>query len=378
MIDIDYLVISDIHLGHKKTKTDEILNHLNIFFNNFNNKSQFTDLDIIFIAGDLFDRLLDFNTKDIHEATIWLSRLMDFCGRHDIKLRILEGTPSHDWKQSKILNTLKDVNDRDVDACYIDTLYIEHMSDLNINILYVPDEWTANNDLTFEQVKQLLKEKGLIEVDIAIMHGCFNYQVKGIAAKIDCHDENKYLNIVKYFINIGHFHSYSHFERIIAQGSFDRLSHGEEEPKGGVLVHIGSEPSFTFIENKEAKIYKTIKVRYKELDRSLPSLYKQLNTLPNDSYVRIRSDKNNPIYTALDEVKLKYPMLNFSKVTEESIKEKRQLTIDYLNDEVYTPISITSDNIINLLIEEITNNSDITDSQINKLEYILKETHAEV
>ena len=75
------------------------------------------------------------------------------------------------------------------------------------------------------------------EVDIAIMHGQFHYQFPRI--KLDSsHDEQEYLNMVKHYIHIGHIHTHSSYDRIIAQGSFDRIAHGEEENKGCVVAKI--------------------------------------------------------------------------------------------------------------------------------------------
>ena len=43
------------------------------------------------------------------------------------------------------------------------------------------------------------------------------------------------------------------FERILAQGSFDRLAHNEEEDKGGIVVTIdkvNGNHSYRFIKNE--------------------------------------------------------------------------------------------------------------------------------
>ena len=142
MTDISYLVISDIHLGHKRNQTTDILHNLDNFFDFYSDTCSYKDLDIIFIAGDMFDSLLDFSGTEIHEIIVWLDKLMRFCGKHKIKLRVLEGTPSHDWKQSKIVDTMHNMMYffTSADIKYIDTLYIEHIKDLELYILYVPDE----------------------------------------------------------------------------------------------------------------------------------------------------------------------------------------------------------------------------------------------
>lgn len=178
--DIKYLVISDIHLGNERNTTKEIIANLDTYFDNYNPTSQFADLDILFIAGDLYDKLLDFSSDDIHEITLWLSRVVKFCSRNSIKLRILEGTPSHDWQQSRIIETLDSLLTVKTDIRYISTIHIEYLKDLGIHILYVPDEATSSAELTFTIVKKLMAELKIEQVDIAIMHGMFDYQATWI------------------------------------------------------------------------------------------------------------------------------------------------------------------------------------------------------
>lgn len=175
MTDIKYLCVSDIHFGNRRNTTREIVDNLDIYFDQYRKTSQFIDLDIIFIAGDMFDTLLDCASEDIHIVCVWLSRLMRFCETHMISLRILEGTPSHDWKQSQIAETVAKARLSCVDLKYIDTLQIEHHEHTGLTILYVPDEWTADTDTTFKQVQTVLKDNNLEQVDIAIMHGMFRH-----------------------------------------------------------------------------------------------------------------------------------------------------------------------------------------------------------
>lgn len=374
--DISYLCLSDIHLGNTRNKTTEILNNLNTFFDDFKSNSQFTELDIIFLAGDLFDTLLDFNSSDIHEITLWLNRLIVFCNRFKIKLRILEGTPSHDWKQSKIINTIKDISSDTYDVKYIDGVHIEHLKDLELHILYIQDELTDSALNTYKQVRELLEQQQLEKVDIAIMHGMFNYQVKGAINNVQKHNEEDYLSIVNYFINIGHVHTFSTYERIIANGSFDRLSHGEEEPKGAVVCRIiNNEISYSFIENKKAKIFKTIDINTKDLDKALNKLDKSIRDLPNNSFVRIKASKTHPIYNSMNEFKIRYPFFTFSKLSKEDEKEDYDLINNSIDINIeYKPISITSNNVISLLTDRIKSKYDLTINEQILLNHILQET----
>lgn len=376
--DLSYLVISDIHLGHRKVKTVEICKNLDSYFENFKLDTVFSKLDVIFIAGDLFDGLLDFASEDIHVATIFLSRLIKFCSYNNIKLRVLEGTPSHDWRQSKIVQTLVELLKKPIDFKYVDTLHIELMDDLGISILYVPDEWTPNANLTFTQVQDLLKLHRLSEVDVAIMHGMFQHQMRNVHNHPQTHDASKYLNIVKYFIHVGHVHSFSFEDRIIAEGSFDRLAHGEEEAKGGVLAQISKEGDtrFDFIENKLAKTFKTIVFRDKDLEKSQDKLLKELRKLKPDSYVRIKASTDHPLYAGLEAVKRKYPEFNFSRISLDKEEKSTQLLNTIQTEADYVPIMITKDNIKTLLLDAIRSQYSLTQNEYSILDSILENTNA--
>jgi DNA repair exonuclease SbcCD nuclease subunit len=51
----NYLVMSDIHLGARSTPAEEIMAHITGFFDSFSDKSPLAALDVLFLAGDLWD-----------------------------------------------------------------------------------------------------------------------------------------------------------------------------------------------------------------------------------------------------------------------------------------------------------------------------------
>lgn len=80
----------------------------------------------------------------------WLFQLVKFCSVNNIKLRLLEGTPSHDNRQGKIMpKLLKDWN-LNIDFKYIQDIEIEYDLVNNIHILYVPDR---NDKIATERLK---------------------------------------------------------------------------------------------------------------------------------------------------------------------------------------------------------------------------------
>lgn len=346
MKDIKYLVLSDIHLGHRNNKTLDIVNNL-IYYFKVNNKL-FKTLDIIFLAGDVFDRLLSTNSEEYLLAVEWLSSLISYCKLNNIKLRLLEGTPSHDWKQSKVVTTILQRLDINIDFKYIESVSIEKMSDLGINILYIPDEANHKATDTLDEVSELLVKNNLSQVDIAIMHGQFNYQLPIL---LECsHDENSYLDIVKYYISIGHVHTASVFKRILAEGSFDRLTHGEEEDKGGMVITIGDDPSFEFIVNKKAKIFKTLDV--KNHNEPLKYIINMLKGIPSGGFIRILAERDSDMKVILKEIQDRYKNYSFKiEYNDENDVALESMNID--NSVNIETFEITKDNIAGLLFKEL-------------------------
>lgn len=345
---LKYLVISDIHLGHNLNKTPNIVYNLREFFITYS--KELKKLDILFIAGDIFDGLLKPSSQDFILATEWLSELVNYCMANNIILRILEGTPSHDWKQATVINTILKKLGIKLDFKYIDTLSIEYMSKYKLNILYIPDEYKHNSIDTYNDVKELLKKHNLDKVDIIIMHGAFRYQLPMV--KLDStHIEENYLDICKYYIHVGHIHTFSVFDRIIANGSFDRLIHGEEEDKGTILVNIDSAlgNSYKFLVNDRSLIFKTINI-----DTSIEDIFKVLDKellkLPNNSHVRIVSNNVDMLTKSLKAIQTRYGNLIIKLDRPKELKKKMSIK------EIIVPVeilAITKDNIEDLIYKEL-------------------------
>src|SRR5690606_28572868 len=118
--------------------------------------------------------------------------------------------------------------------------------------------------------------------------------------------------VVKRLISIGHVHDKSRYDRIIAQGSFDRLGHGYESPKGHYVIEsIGDTDTATFVENKDAKIYMTIDCRGLTLEEAMAKI-DTYSHYPVDSYMRIRADSGDAILSALSTIKQKYVGFNWT------------------------------------------------------------------
>jgi DNA repair exonuclease SbcCD nuclease subunit len=342
-------VVSDIHGGHPRNPTARIFNNLDQELNNYR---VLETLDLLVIAGDLFDRILSFASEEGRHIDQWIYSLLRRCAKTKTKLRVLEGTPSHDRRQSirfdDNYNKLKKIKHALPDFKYVDTLEIEYIPDFGINVLYLPDEYGASHEDALHQVKALLAEKKLSTVDFAFMHGMFEHQVPP-GVNIPTHRSAEYLELVDYLIFIGHVHTPSSYSRIVAQGSFDRLAHGEEEAKGYVraLVQPDGEYEAVFVENRNAMKFVTVAVEDCDLTEALLRIADHLIHIPDGSFVRVSASKAHPIQQGLYVLSAKWPTYQWSL----HVTDKREKIADVLAQPLpsYAPVQIDRSNLLEVV-----------------------------
>lgn len=343
--------ISDIHLGHNRNVAEDIIRNLDIAFPD---NAETAKLDLLFIVGDVFDTLLFLSRDDVALIKIWIARLLRRAKKYNITIIVIEGTPSHDRKQSMLFPLINEISEIGADVRHITELSIVHVDRFGLDILCVPDEWTDSPEKTFDQVIDLLQHKGLSKVDFALMHGSFDYQLHP-AAKAPRHSEQQYLSIVKEYIFIGHIHQHSTYKRIIAQGSFDRLAHGEEEPKGHVRLSYDAEGHrrIKFVENKGAKIFKTINCTGLDIPAILEKVNAVLVNLTPDAFVRIEAEKENPIFATFEVLVRHFPLVTWSKLPRDDEDEAEAVNIVTDEEDLFIPITITKDNILSLMMSRV-------------------------
>lgn len=360
--------LSDLHMLHRRTPTTKILSNLDT---SIMEDPEMAELDILFIAGDVFDDLATLANESIWEVKIWIARFLKWAKKNNIILRILEGTPSHDWKQSHLFLVINEIAEIGADIKHVKELSIEYIELIGITVLYVPDEW-GPPDTTKSQVKDLLKAKGLEQVDIAVMHGQFPHQLPSHVTA-PTHDPEFYLSITRFLTFIGHVHLRSKYDRILAQGSHDRVAHGEEDPKGFFKFEIdldSGEYFVTFVENKGAQRYVTISCVGMDLDDTLKQINERVAELPELSFVRVEADADNPVFANMDVLIRKWPMQTWSKLPR---KEEKEVAEDLENEELlYTPLLITRDNVSGLFTPRLVK-AGLQGEQLDIAAAILKE-----
>lgn len=360
--------ISDIHLGHRRNSTRDIVDNL---YKAFPDNAETGDLDMIFLVGDVFDDLLSLNNEAVTDIDLWIGDFLTMAKKWDISVRVLEGTPSHDWKQSQRFSVINEVAEIGADLKYVKDLSIEYIERYGISVLYVPDEWENSTDKTYSQVKQLLRAKGLEQVDFAFMHGQFEFQLPP-QVHAQKHDSQSYLDIVKHLVFIGHVHVSSSYERIFAQGSFDRLSHGEEGPKGHLRASVYENGDYyvDFIENLGAKKFITVNCLDIDLSEAFKRIEKRIAKLPAGSYVRIEVNNDAEILGNFDVLAQKYPSFIWNKLVR-GVEEGVASIVE--EETAYIPITITRDNITGMIMERLTNTGNLHSQLLNLASTILEE-----
>lgn len=322
---VRYLVISDVHLGNARNPAWRIILNMREYFCHFEEEAfvaKFGRLDILFIDGDFFDKSLFFSSDDIVAITSFVVDLFAFAERIQMRVRYIEGTPSHDRNQFRNFVPVAR-NFANLDFRYVEEMGVEYFSDLGITCLYVPDEHAGGGEKSQALIDQLLKDLKIDKVSIAMVHSWYKYQVPEVSSSTK-YDEQFFLDRVIYYISNGHIHIPSTFERIVNQGSFDRVAHGEEHPKGAVLFDIKPDVQYFFpIENKNALPFRTLHFKNKDLDGALEQIDKVAPELPEYSWIRLKAKEMHPILGSLDLLNQKYPHVRFEKITEE--EESRSL-----------------------------------------------------
>lgn len=324
---------SDVHLLHRLVPTAHIIQSLNMITPD---DESMRDVDIIFIPGDVFDRSVPLHNPEIPLVIEWITYLFYICDKYDIMLRVLEGTPGHDWKQSQLFVDIHTSMGSKVDFRYIQVLEIEHIPRFDINVLYIPDEWRARCCDTWNDVLVCMQRHNLKQVDVVAMHGAFPHQLPQLwDGAIEMHNPDNFLNITKYIILIGHIHKYSRYKKIISHGSVDRLAQGEEGPKGWVVVTIYTDDTWDhkFVENKNAYFFKAADLSGLDMDECDAKVNQLLDELGRrHGYICIQAELTDIATALFGKWKTQSPHVTWQFKPKTAVKEGQ--LIDPLKDKL--------------------------------------------
>ena len=295
---INIAVISDIHFGKKDDKRlyeelqSEFIPHIN------------EKLDLLVIAGDLFDRVVKLNEMTSIYVFKFIDQLVKLSKIYDFKIRIVKGTKTHDFNQLQNFKGYEDDGDRFGIA---EEICEEEIFE-GVNVLYVPEEYIENPE---EYYKEYFNKK----YDLIFFHGTMDFAGFSSHIKEDKSlkqapnfKSNEIVKLVRGVAIGGHIHiKQSYDNKIYYTGSFSRFNFGEPESKG--FYYISFDPKsknikLEFIKNTKAPEYVTIKL--KDLEGTLEEKLKDIELLKED-YENIRievtEDEKNSNETVVEAIK---------------------------------------------------------------------------
>lgn len=334
----------DIHTFHHHVPSEEILRKLDKVLTD----KALEETDVVLIPGDFFDRLVYLPNEDVWVVKGWVRKFLKRCKHFNVKVKLLEGTPSHDRKQG-VMFTFEN-KDIQADLYYAQDIELEYDNDLALWILYIPDQM-GTPEHVYDRVMKLYQEKNIEQADICLLHGQFDYQFPSWM-KISCHDAKVWNRLVKYFTVAGHIHTRSQYGNIYVAGSFDRLKHGEEEPKGYLDITLSTETlDVKFIENQEAHLFKTVSVEGKAFEEATETIQQFVEGLPSGTFVRVTCLPTDAIRESIQTLRKAYPLIKWT-ILEKEREEQEQQSYELVTDE-FSAIEITKENFLFFVEQEL-------------------------
>ena len=298
----NYVVISDVHLFHRRTPTQHIVDALWLWI--AEHEAKIKKCKFFVIAGDIFDRFIPSHYPDISIANRFFYKFGAWLASNTISLIVLEGTDTHDRKQfASIMPVLAGTK---VDVRYYDTVCVDVLD--GMSVLFIPDNWNRDVNVTVADAKLALTNKGLRRADIAVMHGSFEYQLPML--KHGNFPQAELEDLVEHCIHIGHVHKPSHSNKVHAQGSFDRLAHGEEHSKGGDAFINNKKYRLV---NKYAYPYITLPITATDPLKFKEQIKHTVEAMNCIGWLRIYADRTHPVFEHFGEIMSMFPGVRFER-----------------------------------------------------------------
>jgi hypothetical protein len=282
------LSTSDWHLGNSRVPAHLICNRLrDVVF------PKLADTDLLNIGGDVWDTLMSMG-QDVNVIVGFLLDLLHHCHHHNVVVRVLLGTFTHDRDQSSVFELYHQKYQFTNDLRYIDKVYLEYISALDVRILYLPDDLPYESaEACLEVVKEMMTARNWDWVDYVFGHGYFEHMLPPNIPrkpKVTFHI-SQFKPFVRRYVLMGHIHLSDASDMVLYNNSFDRIAHGEEGSKGCLYItDLGTTAKIQVLENPLATKFITIDLsRYGHIEtigqRYLELVKEKFSDTPG--YVRV-------------------------------------------------------------------------------------------
>lgn len=306
-------VIADIHWDALEPKKQY---HELQFFNAF--LERIDALDLLVIAGDVFDTKILLNSKTSLKALRWMSEVVDICKRRNCKIRIIKGTNSHDNNQ---LDAFNGYDGSDFFHIFRECTAEETLP--GMQCLYCPDEVLTQKEWENRYAELLF---GHI-YDAIFFHGSFDIVLpeiinqesefigtKGIAFKYS------HFRDISHVMVGGHWHdgSSSEGDHMYYTRSYSRWSYGEMNPKGFIYMNYDINDK-SYCVQRVINPYADRFITYTIDTKSMPDI---------DSYTDLVSTIQKDLSDLMNHIRISIRITDSKIVNQNAIDMLRRTFID--------------------------------------------------
>lgn len=329
MSSLKIVATGDLHFGNPRIDSELLYQKLVKYF-----FPEVWTSQLVLINGDVYDQLTTVSSSANKFVSKFIHDLFLISASTGIQIRILHGTYSHDRDQLKIFSSL------DIPNCrmkIINEIYCEEITDLRngdgkltdtLKILYIPDNlpYKKSSDV-IEHIKKIYKVIGWNKCDVVLGHGTFTHalpcSIEHGPACMYTIEQFKDLIDEQDPVIMGHIHSPSRSSNVFYCGSFDRMSHGEEQSKGFyTFTRDNNIWKSKFIKNPEAILFYTIDIPETTPDEASMHFINAVNEKfpKREGYVRV-INKSPEIRTLLSRICAQtFPSITYSSKSNDTDK----------------------------------------------------------
>lgn len=357
------LAVGDLHFGHPRISAENLYNKLCKHF-----YPELKNCQLVIITGDTYDQLLTVGSKAHKFASMFVNDLFRASDKTGMQIHILHGTFTHDRDQISVFAPLAFKRTRyeiiDTVACKeIKNLsYYDTVLPYTLRTGYIPDNLTYKySSEVIQRLHNVLACQGWSTLDMLIGHGTFAHAlpVDSTHAPMCLYDLDQF-QMVKGPIIMGHIHTPGKRSNCYYCGSFDRMSHGEEESKGFYVFTRTDKPNSwksRFVENTDAIPFKTIVPEGNDTPELVRNFTKQLiDQFPNQyGYVRVLHDSPE-IRSLLHKICIQnFPNISYSSKSVNK-KDILEMKLDEIPLDVVEDVKLDEHNIGNAIYQYLQEN----------------------
>jgi hypothetical protein len=333
MATVKGIAINDLHFGiASSARTYDELKKIFLPF------VESHDIQIININGDYFDRKLTLTESSTLYAIGFFNDLCEVCLRKGIKLRLVEGTMSHDMMQGSVLEQAAPDG--------LDFKFIQSLADEDIcgmHVLYAPEEYPINS-------KEFYGPYMAKKYNIIHGHGTWDFLAyKGMivkAARTDIQTAPVFMyddwkeSLEHGFATFGHIHSrHVMQDKIFYSGSFSAWDYTDISARGFVYYEVDTETGdykVQFIDNNLCPKFGIIDCASINCDKTIQHIGDLINAIEAaaSQYDFARADLDGLPSDTITALRIKYSVnpkiKTFIKVQDkpESLQESDDTRFD--------------------------------------------------